>query len=214
MAACLAASATGALAFRRWQLRWGATDDEVAMELPGDAIVDAPDVVATRAIAIDAEPAAVWPWIAQMGQGRGGLYSYDLLENLVGCDMRSAARIVPDWQDVGVGDPFRLHPEVALEVAVVEPGRALVVSGGVPMGDQAPPYDFSWAFVVVGRADGETRLVVRERYRYTQRWAPLLVEPIQVVSFVMSQRMLRGIKQRAEAGAARVAASNGGSSTG
>lgn len=199
MAVGVAVGVGGALGFRRWQLRWGALDDEVAMALPGDAIITAPDVVATRAIQIAAPPAVVWPWIAQMGQGRGGLYSYDVLENLVGCDMRSAAQVVPEWQDVGVGDPFRLHPEVALEVAAVDAGRALVVRGGVPMGEQAPPYDFTWAFVVVARPDGGSRLVVRERYRYTRGWAPLLVEPIQVVSFVMSQKMLRGIKRRAEA---------------
>jgi hypothetical protein len=134
--------------------------------------------------------------------GRGGLYSYDVLENLVGCDIHSADRIVPEWQDVGVGDEVKLHPEVPLEVAALEPGRSLVVRGAVPMGSSAPPYDFTWAFVLRELPDGTTRLLVRERYAYTRWWASLLVEPVAAVSFVMSQKMLRGIRDRAERSAA------------
>ena len=196
--ASLTAGAVGVLIMRRWQMRWGATDEEVDASLPGDELVADPDVVATRAVTVRADASYVWPWVAQLGQGRGGFYSYDVLENLAGCDLHSADRIVGKWQQVGVGDPFKLHPDVALEVAVVEPGRALVVRGGVPMGDTAPPYDFTWAFVVMDRSAGTSRLVVRERYRYSRRWAGLLVEPLQVVSFVMSQKMLRGIRDRAE----------------
>ena len=81
---------------------------------------------------------------------------------------------------------------------MVEPGGALVLRGGVPMGAAPPPYDFTWTFVLRERSDGTTRLLVRERYAYTQRWASLLVEPVAVVAFVMSQRMLRGIRDRAE----------------
>lgn len=198
LGASLVAVAAGVTLARRWQLRWGATSHEVGATLPGDALLGRPDVVATRAIAIAAEPAAVWPWIAQMGQGRGGLYTYDLVENLIGCDMHSADHIVSEWQQVRVGDEFKLHPDVALTVAAVEPGRALVIRGGVPMGEAAAPYDFTWAFTVADQPDGTTRLVVRERYQCTRRWARLLVEPLQVVSFVMSQKMLRGIKSRAE----------------
>jgi hypothetical protein len=142
----------------------------------------------------------VWPWIAQLGQGRGGFYSYDVLENLVGCDIHSADQIVPEWQDIKVGDQVNLHPEIGLGVAVVELGRALVLRGGVPMGAAPPPYDFTWAFVLQEQPEATTRLLVRERYAYTQRWAPLLVEPVAVVAFVMSQRMLRGIRDRAERG--------------
>jgi len=85
-------------------------------------------------------------------------------------------------------------------VAVVDQGRALVLRGGVPMGAVAPPYDFTWAFVLREQPDGTTRLLVRERYAYAQRWAPFVVEPVAVVAFVMSQRMLRGIRDRAEDG--------------
>jgi hypothetical protein len=183
---------------RPWQLRWGATDEEIRADLAGDDLIPDPDLVATRAIGIRAPADHVWPWIAQMGQGRGGFYSYDALENLVGCDIRSATRIVPEWQDVAVGDGFRLHPDISLRVARVDPGRALVVSGGVPVGDAAPPYDFCWAFVLREAPDGSTRLLARERYRYTRPWSALLVEPIELLSFLMSQKMLRGIRDRAE----------------
>ncbi len=194
------AVALGVGLVRRWLLRWGATSDEHAAVLPGDDLMESADLQATRAITVRAPADEVWPWIAQMGQGRAGLYSYDALENLVGCDMHSVDRIVPEWQDVAVGDPFRLHPEVALEVAHVDPGRALVVRGAVPMGESvAPPYDFTWAFVLRQRPDGTTRLLVRERYGYSRRWAPLLVESVEVISFVMSQKMLRGIRDRARA---------------
>ena len=186
------------LLVRRWQLRWGATDEECDAILAGNDLIPNPDLTATRAITVHAPAEQVWPWVAQLGQGRGGFYSYDALENLVGCDIHSADQIVPEWQDINVGDQVKLHPEVGLEVAVVEPGRALVLRGGVPMGAVPPPYDFTWAFVLREQPDGTTRLLVRERYAYIQRWAPLLVEPVEVVSFLMTQRMLRGIRDRAE----------------
>ena len=188
------------LVVRPWQLRWGATDEERGATLDGDDLIPTPDLMATRAITVHAVPSQVWPWIAQLGQGRGGFYSYDALENLVGCHIHSADQIVPQWQTINVGDQVKLHPEVGLDVAVVEPGRALVLRGGVPMGTAPPPYDFTWAFVLQEQPDGTTRLLVRERYAYTQRWAPLLVEPVAVVSFVMSHKMLRGIRDRAEHG--------------
>lgn len=206
----LATALAGAYAAvgRRWQLRWGATAHEVPAPLPGDEQLSHADLVATRAISIDVPAERAWPWLAQLGQGRGGFYSYDRLENLVGCDVHSADHLEPAWQDPRVGDPFRLHPDVALEVVEVAPGHALVVRGAVSAsgtttaGDgAAPPYDFTWAFVVRDDRAGRSRLVVRERYRYTQRWAPALVEPVAVVSFVMTQRMLRGIRERAERGA-------------
>jgi hypothetical protein len=199
-AAVLGSAAAYLLVVRSWQLRWGATDEEREATLAGDDLIPTPDLMATRAITVHTSAAQVWPWIAQLGQGRGGFYSYDALENLVGCDIHSAARVVPEWQDIKLGQQVKLHPEVGLEVAVVEPGRALVLRGGVPMGAVPPPYDTTWAFVVREQPGGTTRLLVRERYTYTQRWAPMLVEPVAVVAFVMSQRMLRGIRDRAEQG--------------
>jgi hypothetical protein len=206
MAVTASGSAAYILLARPRQLRWGATDRELDESLPGDELVANVDLSATRAITIRASADQVWPWIAQLGQGRGGFYSYDFLENLVGCDIHSAERIVPEWQDVAVGDKVRFAPEVALDVALLERGRSLVLRGGVPIGNTAPPYDFTWAFALRDKPDETTRLLVRERYAYTRPWAPLLVEPTEAVSFVMSQKMLRGIKDRAEhaAGATQV----------
>lgn len=192
------AGAAYMLLARPRHLRWGATDQESGGPLPGDDLLANPDLTATRAVTVRASAAEVWPWIAQLGQGRGGFYSYDFLENLVGCQMHSAERIVPEWQTPEVGDQVKLHPDVPLEVAVVEPGGALVLRGGVPMGDTPPPYDFTWAFVLREQPDGTTRLLSRERYAYTKWWTPLLVEPVEAVSFVMSQKMLRGIRDRAQ----------------
>ena len=189
------------LVLRRWHLRWRATDAEVGATLPGDGILPAADLSATRTIAIDAPAGKVWPWLAQMGQGRGGLYSYDFLENAVArCDMHSVDRLVPEWQQIAVGDQVRIHPQVPLDVAIANIDRALVLRGGAPAGQPPSPYDFTWAFVLEPQPDGKTRLVTRERYSYNSRWAPLMVEPIATVSFVMSQKMLRGIRDRAERG--------------
>jgi hypothetical protein len=193
-----AAVAVGVGLVRARCLSWGATDEELQAGLPGDELMGAADLTATRAVSVRARADAVWPWIAQLGQGRGGFYSYDFLENLVGCDIRSAERVVAEWQSIAVGDVVRLHPDVGLVVAVVEPGRALVLRGGVRIGQTPPPYDFTWAFVLRDQADGSTRLVVRERYVYSRRWACLLVEPVELISFVMSRRMLRGVKEREE----------------
>ena len=187
----------GALVGRSMLLRWGTTTHERDERLPGDSLIPHPHLVATRAITIDRPASGVWPWIAQLGQGRGGFYSYDRLENLVGCDIHSADRVVAAWQDVRLGDTVRLAPEVGLAVAIADAPNALVLRGGIPMGSAPPPYDFSWAFVVRDQPDGGSRLVVRERYRYLSAWARLLVEPVGVVSFVMTHGMLRGIRARA-----------------
>jgi hypothetical protein len=198
LSAAASAAAAYILVARPRQLRWGATDEESEGTLPGDDLIENPDITATRAITIRASAAQVWPWIAQLGQGRGGFYSYDFLENLVGCDIHSADRIGPEWQDVEVGDEVRFAPEVGLAVASLDRGRSLVLRGGVPIGRAAPPYDSTWAFVLRDELDKTTRLLVRERYAYKQQWARLIVEPTEVLSFVMSQKMLRGIKSRAE----------------
>jgi hypothetical protein len=197
------AAAGYAVWIRPRHLRWGSTADEVHADLPGDELLADAHLVATRAITIAAAPAAVWPWVAQLGQGRGGFYSYDALENLAGCDMHSADVVVPEWQEVRPGDPFRLHPEMALHVARIERNSALVAwSGGRDGDDEVAqtqvPCDFTWAFVLRPAPDGSTRLVVRERYRYDGLLAAAMMEPVMAVSTFMTQKMLRGIRDRAE----------------
>lgn len=183
---------------RQRMLRWGSTDAERSAAMPGDDLLRDVRLTATRAITIRASSDDVWPWIVQLGQGRGGFYSYDALENLARCEIHSADVIVPEWQHIDVGSEVRLAPDVALTVAMIEPNTALVLRGGIPMGRLPVPYDFTWAFALRAAPNGSARLVIRERYTYLRRWAPLIVEPAQVVSSVMSRRMLRGIKQRAE----------------
>jgi hypothetical protein len=134
-----AVTVAAAAVLRARQRRWGATDDEVNRTLPGDDLISPVDLTATRAITIHATAAQVWPWIAQLGQGPGGFYSYDFLENLVGCDIHSADRIVPEWQRIDIGAQVKLAPQVALSVAVVVPARALVLRGGIPMGNTPRP---------------------------------------------------------------------------
>ncbi len=197
-AIAVAAGAVAVASLRMRSLRWGATDHERGEVLPGDEVLDRARLVSTRAITIGSGRWDVWSWIAQLGQGRGGFYSYDFVENLIGCDIHSADTVVAEWQDIAVGDEIRLHPEVALAVSVVEPGRVLVLRGAVPMGAATAPYEMTWAFVLRDEPGGATRLLVRERYKYLSWWAFVLVEPVELVSLVMSQRMMRGIKRRAE----------------
>jgi hypothetical protein len=186
-----------ALSGRRRLLRWGATDEEIAAVLPGDELISEANVSATRAITIRRSPDVVWPWIAQLGQGRGGFYSYDRLENLLGFDIHSADRVVREWQQIEVGDEVRLAPTVGLKAVIVDPGRALVIQGSLPIA-RRPPFESSWAFILCEQPDGTTRLLSRERYCYKRWWAPLVVEPTQAASFVMSRKMLLGIRDRAE----------------
>jgi len=195
LAAVTLVTAVGA---RRRQLGWGATAAETRCSLTGDDLIPDPNLNATRAITIRAGADDVWPWLVQLGQGRGGFYSYDRLENLAGCDIHSADVVNPAWQHLEVGDLVRLAPEVALTVAVVDPPRTLVLRGGVMPGQATAPYDFTWTFHLVAVSPVETRLLVRERYSYAQWWARLIVEPVTIVSFVMTRRMLNGLRDRAE----------------
>ena len=172
-AACIAAALLTPF-LRSWRIRWGATDAEVSRSLPGDDLVPHPKWGYTHAISVRASAADIWPWLAQMGQGRGGFYSYELLENLVGCDIHNADRIIPGLQNPKVGDSIRLHPRLpAYPVAIVELGRALVLHA---------------------RADtqgwGDYRGLAN-----TLGYGPYFMEPI---GFAMSRKMLRGIKKRAE----------------
>jgi hypothetical protein len=198
--AVLAAAIGGVVMVRRASLRWGATIEESQLSLAGDHLLSVADLMATRAISIAATPAEVWPWLAQLGQNRGGFYTYDWLENLVGVEIHSAASVEQQLQIRAVGEDVNLAPGVALTVVQFDEGRELVLRGAVGLDGTAAgaPYDFTWDFVVRPRPDGSTRLIVRERYTYLRSWAGLLVEPLEMISFFMTERMLRGIRQRAE----------------
>jgi hypothetical protein len=195
VAQVLAALLTVPLLRRRYN-RWGTEPHERTAALPGDALVPAPRLGYTRAITIDAPVEAVWPWLVQIGQGRGGLYSFDALENLVGCDLHSADEIRPELQCLEVGDRIRLaaaEGAPSYEVAQVEAPTTLVLLGGGPDG----PW-LTWQWLLRPVDDGRrTRLLVRQRLDFPGSQTVLwhLVEP---VAFVMERRMLRGLARRAE----------------
>jgi hypothetical protein len=197
------------LAFRPWHLRWGATDEEIKASLPGDAICPESAGQATHAITINAPPERVWPWILQIGQDRGGFHSYTILENMIGCDMKNAGRIVPEWQNRVVGDtvwfatPKHFRGKAKMIAVIVEPQRAMVLA--------APP---DWeklkagmhgdgttcAFVLKPSGEGKTRLLARLR----RQAHPGIKEQAsnyafwEPAHFVMERKMLLTIKELAE----------------
>lgn len=187
--------------------RWGAAPEETRAPMPGDELVPFPKLTSTRAVTIDASPEKVWPWLVQIGQGRGGFYSFDALENLVGCDIHSASRVVAGLQELHPGDLLRLAPGQApgLRVALVDPPRSLVLAGTDPRtlqagagpgGPDRMASTWQWTLEALD-AGRRTRLIARQRYTYPHRQAAFwrLLEP---VDFVMEREMLRGIKARAE----------------
>ncbi len=173
-----------------WLMNWGATPEERAMALPGDT--KPPSAYFTRAITIDAPASTVWPWLLAIGQDRGGFLSYDWLENLTGADIHNAETLRPEWRQRAVGDTVpmaspalqhQLGDGTLLTVRILEPERVLA--------------DVPGRFVLVPIGDQHTRLLLREDLSIAERsgvmW--LIWDPMH---FVMEQRMLRGVKERAE----------------
>jgi len=189
------AAATVAAAFlyrrflRRTILTWGATATEAAARLPGDELLKDADGVATRAITIDAPRSAVWPWIAQMGPApRGGAYTYDWIENLLGLDMHSADHVLPDYQHPQVGDSFGYGTN-KMSFKIVEPEHVLAT--------QSADGNWVWTFVLE-EEEGSTRLISRNRFRLPKLKDRLGMIPMEPGSLMMERKMLYGIKQRAE----------------
>ncbi len=176
---------------RPWHQRWGATDAEVSAPLPGDEVVPGCQYVVTRAVSVKAPPAAVWPWLVQIGFGRAGFYSNDLLDN---AGHPSAAAILPDLQDLKIGDwipMFRtVNDTTAFRVAEIQSERILV---------WAKP-DSSWAWELRSVAEG-TRLVTRLRILYRWKFPAEAVFSLvlnECGDFAMMRRMLLTLKRRAE----------------
>lgn len=178
-----------------WMDRWGATDAEINATLPGDELIRDPASIVNRAITIHASPEQIYPWIVQIGAGKGGYYSYTWLETyLLHCPMTNADRIHPEWQGLQVGDQVRMCPgdfgPLPYEVALVEANHA-VVMGHQENGEWVE----TWHFVIIPQADGTSRLVLRSRSQLTGGiWA--IFHP---GIFIMERGMLMGIKERAEA---------------
>ena len=195
----------GAVALAAWLQsvwNWGSTDTEQETTLPGDELVPEPAIITTRAVSIDASANEVWRWLVQIGQDRGGMYSYDWLENLVGLHIHSAEQIREEWQTLAVGDRIRLVPVgwlgmkegLALPVERIDPPRYLVLR-------EAPsetPWDAIWSFHTLPDDASHCRLVSRTRATRQSGLSRVAALPMDLVALAMTRRMLLGIKQRAE----------------
>jgi hypothetical protein len=208
----LGTAAAGAAAYglvRPWFLRWGATDEEIRGPWPGDDITPDAAYQATRAITIQAPADEVWPWVAQIGQDRGGFYSYTWLENLFGARIHNADRILPNLPDRKVGDTVWMTPKEryggkgCVRIAALEPGRSMVLvspddyeevlrSGRSPGG--------CWTFILQPLDDRTTRLILRSRGAEDES-VPVKLFDCMVFDpahFIMERKMMLAIKQRAE----------------
>jgi len=179
---------------RRWMARWGTTPSDLNRVMSGDSLIVDPTYSGTMAIIVNAPPEDIWPWLVQMGYQRGGLYSYDWLDRLFGfLDRPSATHILPEFQHPAVGDTIPLGRGPAWPVAAIEPRRALVLdmrnTGGI---------DWVWQFGLYPVDETRTLLVSRSRVHARTVWAWLLTSAIEPAGFVMTRRMLLGLKQRAE----------------
>lgn len=187
---------------RPGRLRWGLAGNEPDRNLPGDELIPEPTWQYTHAVDVNAPSDQVWPWIAQVGQGRGGFYSFERLENLFGCRITNTDHIIADLQTPEVGDEIRLHPSSpALTVAVIEPGQSMVLLGA-PVETATPKTKTTWAFHVLPNGPDRCRLIERGATLLVDGsladrifFSTLIIEP---VGFVMGREMLLGIKARAE----------------
>ena len=189
---------------------WGASCDEVVQTLPGDDLVANPLYVTTRAVTVKSPAAAVWPWLVQLGQNRGGFYTYDMLENLMGLGIHSADAIRPEWQDVHAGEDYvtlDADGQMKMTIAVLEPERAFVIRSGAPGQPPQGPGSFfrgelawSWGFYLAPLDVRTTRLIIRCRGAWADTLTARLAKPVllEPVHFLMEERMLRGLRDRAE----------------
>lgn len=177
--------------FRPWQLRWGATDQEIKRAMPGDDIVCKPSFNATRAVKINAPVENIYPWIVQMGVNRAGWYSYDLLDNLA---RRSAEDIYPEHQDLEVGDLIPMSPDGKQGIWVKDFSYPEWILWWDKIGDT------SWTWGIYSAGESSSRLVTRVRVKY--RWfSPEILFNLIIEFFdiLMMRKCMLGIKRRAEA---------------
>jgi hypothetical protein len=170
------------------------TADERTRTMAGDAIIPNPTHSAMDAITIDALPEDIWPWLVQLGYQRGGLYSYDWLDRLFGfLDRPSASSVLPEFQYLAVGDTICLGRRQQLTVAALEPSRALVLHY------KARGFEWVWQFGLYPFATDRTRLVSRGHERFQDNVATwLFMQIMKPAAFIMTRRMLLGLKERAE----------------
>ena len=204
------------LVIRPWHLHRGATQAEVRRSLPGDDLVPDPKFGYTQAITIKAPASEVWPWLVQIGYKRAGWYSHDWLHRLMGIagsmddEHRSARRIIPELQDLKVGDVVEIAPGMGYAVARMEPEQALILQSRVDkdkweslVSDGPLPEKYlasSWAWVLEQMEDDTTRLIVRVRSDTNPGLLSTLTAgiPNELGSLVMQPKTLRVLKQRAQ----------------
>ena len=183
------------MSLRKRYLYWGATAAEIERVMPGDAAIPEATYDTTLAITIDAPPADIWPWLVQMGYRRGGLYSYDWLDRLFGfLDAPSAERVLPEHQRLAVGDVIPIGRGDGFPVAAIEPQRSMVLGGETGDG-----FRWVWQFGLYPLDERRTRLVSRNRARLPRTLgSTLFMCALEPAAFIMTRRMLLGLKRRAE----------------
>lgn len=184
-----------------WMRTWGATAAEINAPLHGDDIVPAANIRSTKGITIQAPPEAIYPWLLQIGVDRGGMYSYDWLENLFGLDVHTTDRIVPEYQNVQAGDFWRftpkdyvLNPGPGLYVRQLIENEAVLLCFGMEGKPDETCFD-TWQFVLVPQADGSTRLLLRSNMAIEQE---LPIKLTYFVQFIMERKMLLTLRDKAE----------------
>lgn len=197
----------------KWRDRWGSTVEEMNMLLPGDELVQKPKVGYTHAITILKPKEEVWPWLAQIGQGRGGFYSYQWLENLVGCQIYNTDEILPEYQNLEGIPGFALHPEMApIPIVSYKKNEHILLHGDSTANlesqnnDQTTdPENFlktTWLFHIREIAPNTTRLISRWYADFPDKLVFKLGYGAPItgsIAFVMDRKMLKGIKKRVEA---------------
>jgi hypothetical protein len=197
---------------RKWYNRDGTTDAEVARSYDSDSLVPHPRQQYTRAITIHAPPAAVWSYLIQLGQERGGMYTYDLLENIAGCEMYTVDHIVPEWQSIEIGMAVRFGPKgksyPLQKVVSFKPTQSLVLAGAdlkteqIAIWSEPMPENYiisTWAFYLESIGPARTRLITRSRLDFAGgAGVAIMWRVTEVLNFVMERKMLRVIKRLAE----------------
>jgi hypothetical protein len=187
------------LPIRRWYRHWGASEAEIERAMLGDAEVPSATYETTLAVTVDAGAADIWPWLVQMGYRRGGLYSYDWLDRLFGfLDAPSAERVLFEFQRLEVGDVIPIGRGDGFPVKAIEPFRTLVLGG------EAEEFQWTWQFGLYPVDERRTRLVSRNRARLSRTaGSTLFMCLLEPAAFIMTRKMLLGLKRRAEGTAAQ-----------
>ena len=204
----LGAAAAGIAGYQLigWMSHWGASEEEIAAGYPGDELIESPADQTTMAVTIAAPAEVIWSWLVQIGQDRGGMYSYDDLEQAIGLEIHSAETINPAWQHLEPDDSVRLVPPgwgplpdgYAFRVSMVEPPHTLVLRQGPPQ----DPWDGVWTFSIREVGPGLCRLVSRTRTHRNRGVAQAVLRAATTlgapITWVMTRKMLLTLKERAE----------------